>query len=44
MQTPHVYVVREIEHQYAVYPLDSELMRFYPWLLRLSLVAQRLIT
>ena len=29
MQTPHVYVVREIEKQYAVYPLDSELMRFY---------------
>jgi hypothetical protein len=30
MQAPKVYVVRQFDGVYAVHPLDSELMRFYP--------------
>jgi hypothetical protein len=30
MQAPKVYVVRQLDKAYAVHPLDSELMRFYP--------------
>jgi hypothetical protein len=30
MQAPKVYVVRQFDRVYAVHPLDSELMRFYP--------------